>query len=239
MRKRLFTLLLTAFIFVSQSRATTWIIQAVDNDFRPNVITLQLGDTVKWVWINGVHTTSSNGIPANAQPWNELLDSMHTSFSYPVLVAGSYDYISVLNVPLMSGVFMTPPVTGIDEASEIFSDVKAWWNASNEEVTVQFSTKQNANVQVELFNLNGQLLRSLSQTSFASTVVQQEIPCADLPRGYYVLTLSAGNSMIGEKSFWSNNFSLPFTLGRFSALQTFPYCLFYRWFEEYSVFRFW
>ena len=177
-----------------------WVVQAVDNDFRPNFITLHSGDTVKWQWVNGVHTTSSNGIPTDAQPWNAVLDSTHTSFVYVVTVGGTYNYISVLDVPFMSGIFTTP-VTGIDDVNSVFSDVNAWWNSSGKEAIVQFSMKENATVKVELVDLSGKVCYSSEENDFASAVIRQKIPASQLPAGYYFIVLNAGDGMVGKKIF--------------------------------------
>jgi plastocyanin len=200
MRKEWFVLLFTFLFFIPKTQAMVWVIQAIDNDFRPNFINLQIGDTIKWQWVNGVHTTSSNGIPFTASPWNALLDSTHTSFTYVVTVAGTYNYVSVLNVPFMTGIFSTP-VTGIDEASTIFGNVKAWWNSSGNEAIVQFEMKQNATVKVELINLNGTICYSAEHSDLASSIIQQKISTSQFPAGYYFIILNAGDGMIGKKIF--------------------------------------
>jgi plastocyanin len=200
MRKELSVVLLTFLFLIPKTQAMVWVVQAVDNDFRPNLINLHLGDTVKWQWVNGVHTTSSNGIPFTAQPWNALLDSTHTSFTYVVTVTGIYNYVSVLNVPLMSGVFSTS-VTGIDDVNTVFGDVKAWWNSSGHEAIVQFSMKENAMVKVDLINLNGDICYSFQQGGFASSIIQRKISTSQLPSGYYFIVLNAEDGMIAKKIF--------------------------------------
>src|SRR4030095_717305 len=66
----------------TSSKATTYTIQASNFQFLPDSISVLVGDTIKWVWLDGNHTTTSNGIPDAAAPWNVLLDSFHTSFTY-------------------------------------------------------------------------------------------------------------------------------------------------------------
>jgi len=51
-----------------------------------------VGDTVKWVWISGSHTTTSTSVPTDAASWDSPINSSNTSFSYKVTVAGAYDY---------------------------------------------------------------------------------------------------------------------------------------------------
>lgn len=55
-------------------------------------VTIQLGDTIKWEWDNGSHTTTSTTIPAGAASWDEAINSTSTSFIYVPSVTGTYDY---------------------------------------------------------------------------------------------------------------------------------------------------
>jgi plastocyanin len=80
-------LLLGAFM-PSGSRAASYTIEVNDTAFSPDTLSILVGDTITWVWISGSHTVTSNGIPPGAAPFNELLDSLHTSFTYKVIFEG-------------------------------------------------------------------------------------------------------------------------------------------------------
>ena len=60
--------------------------------FTPSTVNAAVGDTITWVFVNGMHTTTSVNIPAGAMPWNAPLDSTHTRFRVRLRVAGTYTY---------------------------------------------------------------------------------------------------------------------------------------------------
>jgi len=58
--------------------------------YTPNV---KLGDTIRWYWLNGMHTTTSDTIPPGAATWNHPIDINDTFFEYIPTVVGGYGYI--------------------------------------------------------------------------------------------------------------------------------------------------
>jgi len=82
---------LFCFIFL-QSKATTWNVNVQNFQFTPSTLNVVVGDVIHWVWIGGIHTTTSVTVPAGANPWNSPMDSVHTSFDYTVTQPGVYSY---------------------------------------------------------------------------------------------------------------------------------------------------
>jgi plastocyanin len=87
-------LLLTALLIGSVSAAWSADHRVRVSDFRfgPRNVNAVVGDTISWVWRNGMHTTTSVNIPAGAMPWNALIDSTHRRFRVRLRVAGTYTY---------------------------------------------------------------------------------------------------------------------------------------------------
>ncbi|KAF0198950.1 MAG: BNR/Asp-box repeat-containing protein [Bacteroidetes bacterium] len=87
----LFTLLVS---FSSQEAiATKHIVNTQNFIFNPaNLTGVFVGDTIRWVWINGIHTTTSTTIPLGAATWNSPISSSVTFFEYRVTVSGTYNY---------------------------------------------------------------------------------------------------------------------------------------------------
>jgi plastocyanin len=73
--------------------ATVYTVNVSSNQFSPASVTMNTGDTVKWVWVNGSHTTTSSSIPTGATPWNSPITSSVTTYSYVPSVAGTYNYV--------------------------------------------------------------------------------------------------------------------------------------------------
>ena len=55
-------------------------------------ISMHPGDSIKWVWATGSHTTTSTSVPAGASSWNQNLNSTSTRFIYVPTVVGTYSY---------------------------------------------------------------------------------------------------------------------------------------------------
>jgi plastocyanin len=72
--------------------ATTLNINVQDFSFTPSDATIQLGDTIKFTWVNGSHTTTSTTIPAGAAAWDNPMNAANTTFIYVPAVAGVYSY---------------------------------------------------------------------------------------------------------------------------------------------------
>lgn len=109
------TLLLPFAVLVLQvcATATTHTITTANFSFSPvSITTVQVGDTVKWVWANGSHTTTSTNVPAGAASWNSPLNSSNTTFSYVPTVAGTYSYECTPHAPNMAGSFTVTGGTG-------------------------------------------------------------------------------------------------------------------------------
>ena len=73
--------------------ATKWVVNVQNFSFAPaNLPGVHVGDTIRWVWVSGSHTTTSTTIPFGAAAWDHPITSTNTSYEYPVTVAGAYNY---------------------------------------------------------------------------------------------------------------------------------------------------
>ncbi|MCX6282934.1 MAG: plastocyanin/azurin family copper-binding protein, partial [Bacteroidetes bacterium] len=87
-------LIFLAGIFTAQkSNATIHQVMVGNFSFNPSSLNVMVGDTVKWVWSSGSHTTTSSSIPGGASSWDHPINSSNTTFSYKVTVAGAYNYV--------------------------------------------------------------------------------------------------------------------------------------------------
>ncbi|HYV90251.1 MAG TPA: immunoglobulin domain-containing protein [Chitinophagales bacterium] len=107
-----------ALFFIAGTAGATIQTVTVENlVFTPSSFSINLGDTVKWVWLNGVHTTTSLGIPAGATSWNHDINSSagNTVFIYVPVVVGTYNYWCAIHTSFMTGSFTvvcpTPSLT--------------------------------------------------------------------------------------------------------------------------------
>jgi plastocyanin len=86
-------ILLFAISFNFGGHATKWIVGVQDFSFNPSALpNVQLGDTIRWEWISGSHTTTSMTIPGGASAWNSPITSVNPSYEYVPAVPGLYNY---------------------------------------------------------------------------------------------------------------------------------------------------
>lgn len=91
-------IVLLAFFFNCKNSFSTTVNVSVSSfQFSPASISVQVGDTVRWNWLNGSHTTTCDGTaltsrPAGAAAWNSSINSVTNTFAYKVTVAGTYNY---------------------------------------------------------------------------------------------------------------------------------------------------
>ncbi|MBS1518905.1 MAG: T9SS type A sorting domain-containing protein [Bacteroidetes bacterium] len=105
------TLLLLLIMFFANSnlRSTTHTVTVENFMFTPANLNVNVGDTIKWQWVNGSHTTTCNGVfpgtslPNGAAPWDSPINSGSTVFTYHVTVAGTYIYKCQPHAPDMGG----------------------------------------------------------------------------------------------------------------------------------------
>ncbi len=104
MKLKYFFLTLTLATLSIVAKANVWVIQVANFQFTPSSVNVVVGDMVKWVWVDGIHTTTSLSVPAGAASWDSPINSTTTSFTYEVKVVGTYNYQCNVHGSSMSGV---------------------------------------------------------------------------------------------------------------------------------------
>ena len=85
--------LLVGMVLHTSLFAVTHNVQVGNYYFNPSSLNVEVGDIVKWVWVQGSHTTTSSSIPGGAASWDEPITSGNPTFSYTVTVVGVYNYV--------------------------------------------------------------------------------------------------------------------------------------------------
>ena len=94
MRTQLLQSAAAAILFVSHasaSFATTWIVDTKNKVFVPANLTIQPGDVVRWVWVDGIHTTTS-GAGGPDGLWDAPIDGSNTFFEHTFATPGDFPY---------------------------------------------------------------------------------------------------------------------------------------------------
>jgi plastocyanin len=156
----LFLLFLTGFLFVftSSSHGKTWNVNVSDFVFTPSNITVSVGDTVKWQWISGIHTTTSITVPSGAATWDEPITISNQTYRYVVTVAGSYHYKCTPHFPGMEG-FITANPIGIEpkegKLPNTYKLFQNYPNPFNPVTDIKFELPNSSFVKLTVFNMLG------------------------------------------------------------------------------------
>ena len=159
MKKITIPLLLLLLGLTVNSFANTAIITAGGFSFSPNTSSLTVGDTVKWVWGSGGHTTTSTSVPLGAATWNSPIDNVTTSFTYVITTAGQYNYQCNFHVSMgMTGVLNVSPI-GIQPIAgnvpEKYMLYQNFPNPFNPVTNIKFDLPKKSEVEMKIFDLTG------------------------------------------------------------------------------------
>ncbi len=154
-----------SFLFtISIFPQTTHVVEASDYVFTPAELTIAKGDTVKWVWVNGMHTTTSD-TTSGATVWNALLDQSHPSFSYVFNQTGVFPYYCIYHVSFgMKGTITVGPATSVKSADSVpydYSLEQNYPNPFNPSTTIEYSISKQSYVTLEVYNILGRNLETL------------------------------------------------------------------------------
>lgn len=142
-------------------------------------------------WYSGDHNMSS------------LMFSSDSSFYLPTVVIGAintpaswFNHYLLNTVTISCGACSTVGTVGINE-NTLLSSMKAFPNPSNENLTIEFSTKEKANVMINITNMMGQVVATQDMGTVTSGQKSTAIfSTSALPAGIYTYTINAN----GQKS---------------------------------------
>jgi plastocyanin len=158
-----------------ESNATKWIVNVQNFSFSPtNLPNVAVGDTIRWVWVSGTHTTTSTTIPFGATSWDHPITSSNTFFEYKVTVAGDYDYKCTPHEGMgMVGAFtataLTPLLVSIVPNQAVQGDS---FNATITGTNTNFNGSPS--VSLSFSNNPGEIINASSVTVISPTVLHAQ-----------------------------------------------------------------
>lgn len=183
-----FLLSISAIICIATSAsATTHVITVRDFSFTPATLNVNLGDTVRWTWVQGSHTTTSTTIPAGAASWDRLMTASSTGFTYVPTVSGTYNYQCTPHASMGHvGSFVVASATSVPSATQtaLFS---MYPNPAKETLLITLAdARQQATV-----TISDALGRVVRTTEIGGTSGLR-VSIADLADGLYMIRAISG-----------------------------------------------
>ena len=140
-------------------------VTATDFDFtQPNVV-IDVGQSVKWVWGNGTHTTT-NGVSSDPADnpgslWDAALDAAHPDFTFQFNSPGLFPYFCRFHEAIMKGTVQVRAITGVGEDPTSRFRLLPAPNPFADKVNLHFTLDKDTRVVLEIFDLGGRKVESL------------------------------------------------------------------------------
>lgn len=193
MKRLLFTFLCIA-VAIGTGYGNKVTIVVSDFQFAPDLVNLQLGDTVVFQWSNGLHTATSSEIPDGAATFDATLSAEMDEFVYVPMVIGTYNYVCTPHMAMgMDGSFVVEAPTGISDQYTKAMDLRVWPNPVSEILNVFVEGNSHLEGVIEVYNMAGQRLYSVKLSTTGNGVAQ--IVVGHLPVGIYAARLATGQSV--------------------------------------------
>jgi len=178
--------------------------------WNPSEITIEVGDTVEWIWSGGSHTVTSGtdlGDPEVGQLFDTPLNSSNTSVSFTFTQVGAQDFFcrphlnfgmtGTVNIIAVSAVENTPALTAV----RLLPNSP---NPFNPSTLITFALPEErtgpTEVSLRVFDLKGRLVRVLMEETVDADRHTVSWDGRDdrgqgAPSGVYIYRLDAGGQM--------------------------------------------
>jgi plastocyanin len=194
MKKTILFILITLFISTF-SFATTRTINVQNFSFSPDNLNANVGDTIKWVWVSGTHTTTSTTIPLTAATWDQPITSVNTSYSYVITTTGIYNYkctphesmgmVGVINV-------LTSSITRNESTTLTYTLNQNYPNPFNPATSISFSIPKSELVNITIYNEIGKKVETIVNQNLTEGSYTINYNAGKLSSGIYFYRIKAG-----------------------------------------------
>lgn len=162
--------------------------------FSPNTINVLLGDVVRFIWMNGGHTTTSVSVPSGAATWNSPMNSTVTTFDYTVTHLGTYNYVCTPHSGSMTGTFTASGTIGIDDNASSYTATSLYPNPFTNELFVEQGNENPEYSELIISDILGKQLRIASIENLPMLSGKRRIDVGDLSKGIYFVTLKGNGT---------------------------------------------
>jgi plastocyanin len=178
--------------------ATKYIVEAINYQFVPSELNnLKPGDTIRWQWVEGMHTTTSVTIPSSAASWDAELSSASPFFEYVPVAPGDYSYKCTPHEGLgMVGHFSVESV-GISEHNPLNVRLNLFPNPASGIVHVSAMLPGEGAVKLSFLDIRGMVVFT-QDVSYAGGKLEAVLDLVEYPAGQYFVRLT-GRNLLGYR----------------------------------------
>ena len=197
--KRFYILVLglsLVFIFNLQAQ-TNHIVKVSNFVFTPANLTIAIGDTVTWQWVQGTHTTTSDSTQGS-DSWDAPIDASHTTFSFVIKFPGVHKYYCKFhggpNGSGMSGTITVNSPTFVADNSVSPSSYlleQNFPNPFNPTTEIKYYLPHKSFVTLKIFNVLGRPVSTLVNEEEPSGIYKVRFNASELNSGVYFYQLKA------------------------------------------------
>jgi len=187
---------LVGLVSLSNLYGTTWTVNVQNFQFVPANISVTVGDTVKWQWVNGSHTTTSMTVPSGAPTWDEPITITNQVYRYRILVAGMYTYKCTPHYPGMEGTISASPIGIIQQqgiAPDKFELHQNFPNPFNSRTKIRFDLPVESDVRLVVMDILGRDASVLASGHLQAGRYEAGWDASNLSAGVYFYTITAGS----------------------------------------------
>lgn len=188
MKKIILSLILISCFLTLNSYAVTRVISVQNFSFSPTPLSATVGDTIKWQWISGSHTTTSTNIPLAASSWDSPLNSSSTTFIYVLLIPGTYNYKCTPHESMgMTGIINAQPnsINQIESVVNSFELKQNYPNPFNPVTKINFSIPKSGFVKINIYDETGKLIKSIVNETLNQGLYSVDFDGSNLSSGIY------------------------------------------------------
>lgn len=170
---RLLLACLAVVLCLSSASAETVVVEVQNFAFVPDVVDINTGDTVQWVWIAGSHTTTSGTNCTGDGMWDAPLNSSNPSFEFTFPDEGAFSYFCIPHCGLgMTGVVNVEAPSSADDDLTSASAVGfgAYPNPVQGRTALQFRLTERSRATMEIVDVLGRRVRSLHEGTMGAGV---------------------------------------------------------------------
>jgi len=145
------------------------------NVFTTDTAKVLVGETVAWVYVNGIHTTTNGEDafdPSAGALWDSPIDSFNRRFEYTFTDAGFYPFFCQVHGTLMKGYVLVSAATGVEpapgEAGRIGFASPPAPNPSPGRVSFRIGLARAGRVQLRVVDAQGRLVAKPIDEDFSA-----------------------------------------------------------------------